>query len=85
MQRLKSGLNVPYSLCPFNLLSWNSMGSLYFVWSLESSDSVETVFQKSLPVVNTVKSLLPQCQQEQCIKHSCQSMAVLQVKFTLHF
>jgi len=33
------------------------MGNLYFAWSFESSD---TVFQKSLPVVDTVKSSLPQ-------------------------
>jgi len=48
---------------PFVLLTYspgNNMGNLYFAWSFERSDTGETVFQKSLPVVDTVKSLLPQ-------------------------
>ncbi|XP_065883057.1 uncharacterized protein [Dysidea avara] len=58
MQRLKSGLNVPFVLLTYS--PGNNMGNLYFVWNFESSDTIETVFQKSLPVVDTIKSLLPQ-------------------------
>jgi len=47
IQRLKSGLSVPFVLLTYS--PGNNMGNLYFAWSFERSDTVETVFQKSLP------------------------------------
>jgi len=36
------------------------MGNLCLAWHFDCSDSIEMVFQKSLPFVEAVKSLLPQ-------------------------
>ena len=82
IQRLKAGLDVPFVLLTYS--PGNNMGNLHFAWTFESTGSTETVFQKSLPVIDTLKPYCHSIIQELCAKHSCQSMAVLQAKFILH-
>ena len=53
IQRLTTGLNVPFVLLTYS--PENNMGNLHFTWHFDNSDPIETVFQKSLPVVETVK------------------------------
>ena len=42
------------------LLSGNNRGNMHFIWKFDDSELLETVFQKSLPVVELIKPLLPQ-------------------------
>ena len=57
VQRIKRGLNVPIVLLTF--YPGNNRGNLHFIWMYSSSDSLETIFQKSIPVVVSFKPKLP--------------------------
>lgn len=58
LQQLKCGLNVSIVLLTYS--PGNNKGNLHFAWRYDHSEAIETVFQRSLPVVETVKTLLPQ-------------------------
>lgn len=54
----KSGLNIPVVMLTYS--PGNNCGNLTFLWRYGDADSVETVFKKSVPVVEIIKPLLPQ-------------------------
>ena len=58
LQDLKNGLNV--SVVSLTYSPGNNCGNLTFLWKYVETESVETVFEKSLPVVEVIKPLLPQ-------------------------
>ena len=68
IQRLKASLKVLFVLLTYS--PGNNKGNLHFIWQVDSTDSTETIFQKSLPVVDVVKNLLPQYLiHKQCAEH----------------
>ena len=56
--KLKAGLKVPFVLLTYS--PGNNKGNLHFAWQVNSTEFTESIFQKSLPVVEAVKRLLPQ-------------------------
>ena len=57
LQKMKRGIDIPVVMLTYS--PGNNQGNLHFIWKYESMD-VEKVFQNSLPVVETIKPLLPQ-------------------------
>lgn len=58
LQNLHRGLDISVVLLTYS--PGNNCGNLHFIWKYDDSEPVEAVFQKSLPVVEVVKPLLPQ-------------------------
>ena len=57
VHKLKHGLNIAVLLLTYS--PRNNHGNLHFIWKYDSDQSSETVFQKSLPVVESIKPQLP--------------------------
>ncbi len=57
IQQLKRGLNVPVVLLTYS--PGNNRGNLHFIWRYDGDTKLETVFQDSLPVVETIKPHIP--------------------------
>lgn len=55
---LKNGLNISVVLLTYS--PGNNCGNLTFLWKYNETESIENVFEKSLPVVELIKPLLPQ-------------------------
>ncbi len=58
INNLKSELNIPVVMLTYS--PGNNCGNLTFLWKYGDNDSVETVFEKSVSVVEVIKPLLPQ-------------------------
>ena len=58
IQDLQFGLDVSIVLLTYS--PGNNCGNLHFMWKYDDSEPIETVFQKSIPVIENVKPLLPQ-------------------------
>ena len=57
IQKIQRGLDIPVVVMTFS--PGNNRGNFQFVWKYCSDDSMETVFQKSITVVESIKPQLP--------------------------
>ena len=57
IQKIQRGLDIPVVVMTFS--PGNNRGNFHFVWKYCSDDSMETVFQKSIAVVESIKPQLP--------------------------
>ena len=58
LQMIKYGLTKPIVLLTYS--PGNNKGNLHFAWRCEETETIDLIFQRSLPVVECVKPLLPQ-------------------------
>jgi hypothetical protein len=57
LQKLQRGLDIAVVIMTFS--PGNNRGNLHFVWKYCSDDSMETIFEKSIAVVESIKPQLP--------------------------